>query len=268
MRTLIALSLSLPLLACAGSGGTDATLPATSREADAPVTAGSLLLRDELWPFRVELLRPVVPVDGSGALAPMPGVLVRVEPGGVARVDFGRFGRHEVPVDATDLVERANRVRVGEETKLAPNLVLTIGNKLLDSARDEVHPFPLARDVRLRALLCVFADPASPDFPGVADALRPLAGREGVQSVLFPLGGLRDGRVRQRLRALDWPIPFVFDRFSRLYTRSIAGEEVALPHAMLLTPNGRVLIQGPVSPRLARELDAALGEDARLLVGR
>ena len=55
------------------------------------------------------------------------GVLIRVEAPGVARVDFGRDGLHEVPVVKTDLVERANQIRRGEAEKLAPNFLLAIG---------------------------------------------------------------------------------------------------------------------------------------------
>jgi hypothetical protein len=62
-----------------------------------------------------------LPTDGSV------GVLIRVEDGGIARIDFGRDGLREVPIAMTDLVDRANRVRSGELVKLAPNFVLAIG---------------------------------------------------------------------------------------------------------------------------------------------
>ena len=70
------------------------------------------------------------------------GVLIRVEASGLARIDFGRDGLYEVPVGATDLVERANRIRTGELRKMAPNFVLAIGPRLVDSAG--AHAAPLS----------------------------------------------------------------------------------------------------------------------------
>ncbi len=233
--------------------------PHVAADPGAPaVTAENVAELDRFWPFRITMLREYTPAGASEPLPLRPAVLIRVESGETLRADFSRHGRHEVPIAATDLIEQANRVRLGVEAKMAANLVLTIGNKLLDPASEEARSFVVPRDTDLEAFLCVFADPAAEDFPAVADALRRFAGREGALTVLFPQSELRDSSVWRRLRALDWKVPFVLDRFSRLYARSILGEGVATPHWMVLTPNGRVLGRGPVSEGAGDSIAAAL----------
>ena len=101
------------------------------------------------------------------------GVLIRVEASGVARIDFGRDGLHEVPVAKTDLVERANRIRTGEAEKLAPNFLLAIGPRLVDSAADALRPLPYAAVAEQRGFLCVFADPGAKDVRCAGSGARP-----------------------------------------------------------------------------------------------
>jgi len=266
MRSLSRFSLCIAMvLVSAAVGARDDGLYTGAGPSAPPVTLANLMESDRFWPFRVTLVQDLVPPGASETLPRIPGVLVRVDSPQTLRMDFGRFGRHQVPVASTDLLERANRVRLGEETKVAPNLVLTLGNKLLGSEGDEVAPVLVARDTDVEAFLCVFADPAAEGFEEVADRLRPFQGREKLFALLLPQGEWRDARVRQRLRELDWTVPFVFDRFSRAYARSIAGEDTSFPHAMLLSPDGRVLARGAVTKDLAPALEAALPAASRNL---
>src|SRR5262245_28318631 len=76
-----------------------------------PVTAKNLLASERFWPYHVALPKAWKPPGSQQALpAGTRGVLIRVEREGLARVDFGRDGLVEVPVDATDLVAQAERV--------------------------------------------------------------------------------------------------------------------------------------------------------------
>jgi hypothetical protein len=226
--------------------------------AAAPVTAGNLLENDRFWPFHVVPTRDWTPPGAEAPLPRIPGVLVRVNDDGTLRADFGRFGRHELPVAATDVVERANQVRLGRDEKMAPNLVLTIGNKMLDTRKDgKVSHHLVDRDTELEAFLCVFADPMGDDFAALADRLRSFDGRSDLLTVVFPITERKDSSVRRRLREIDWKVPFVIDRFAEPYRRSIAGEDTALPHVMLLSREGRVLHRGGVTPDLVAQLDAA-----------
>jgi hypothetical protein len=193
----------------------------------------------------------------------MLGVLIRVESAQLARVDFGRNGRHRVPIDHTDLVERANRVRRGELRKAAPNFLLAVGTKLANAASETSHPFRVRDAGNLRGALCVFADPDGPEFEALAAALRPLHARPGVLTILFPLGQHRDADVGARLRSLAWAVPFVFDRYAEAYTRSLLGDEALLPAVLLQTTEGRLIFHGPwradIAPQLASAIDAAFG---------
>lgn len=224
-----------------------------------PVEAGSLLESDRFWPYRTGLTRtwspePAVPGLPAGAI----GVLVRVEPGGLARIDFGRDGIHRVPVEATDLVARAERVRRGEHPKVAPNLVHAVGPRLGDAAAEEPAPFRFERAGAVRRVLSVYADPSAPGFEVLARELAPLRDRAGLLTVLFPQGSHPDLAVRARLRELGWPVPFVLDHMAEAYTRSQLDAEATLPAVQLQTPDGRLLFSAAWRPGIAGSLAGAL----------
>lgn len=228
--------------------------------AAAAVTADNLLANDRFWPWRVSLLRP-----WKSLRTETTGVLVRVEPEGVARIDFGRDGVHEVPVSGTDLVERANGVRMGEESKLAPNLVRSLAPRLIDSAAAPPGPLGFAPAMEADALLCVIADPQAKGFDALAAQLAPLRTRAKLLTVLLPIGDVDDPELYEKLRALEWPVPFVYDHLAESYARSIFAGGIDRPAVALQTPEGRLLFQGPWSAetaaKLATAIDEAIGEE-------
>lgn len=240
MRHSFALPLLALLLACqAADRGTVA--------ASAPLREASLLANERFWPYQVALLR-----DGSV------GVLIRVEPGGVARIDLGRDGLRDVPIADTDLVERAKRVRRGALDKSAPNFVLAIGSRLVDSSGPKLAPYSFESALQKAGFLCVFADPAAADFAELANALAPLHERHGVATILFPTGRLSDALVREKLQALRWTVPFVYDHLSEAYARTLLPESLRAPAVLLQTSEGRVLLASAWSPDVTAELTAAL----------
>jgi len=225
----------------------------------AVVTDANLLASERFWPYQVTLTSEWRPAGRVAPLAPdTSGVLIRVEPSGLARIDFGREGLYETPVARTDLVVVANRVRTGEAEKLAPNLVLAIAPRLVDASADTLRPFPFSGAANASGFLCVYADPAAPGFPALAQALAPLRGRHSVVTLLFPQGEHSDSEVRERLRALDWSVPFVYDHLAEAYTRTLLDAATASPALQLLTREGRVLWEGVWRPDRLPELDAAL----------
>lgn len=240
-----------------------ALVPAPQRAADdAPaVTEQNLLASERYWPYHVALTKPVRALEPGTS-----GVLIRVERSGLARIDFGRDGLLEAPVAATDLVERANRVRRGELQKKAPNFVLALGPRLVDTSSPVPSPFSFARAGAQRGFLTVFADPEAERFGELAEALAPLAGRDGLLTILLPQGGHADAAVHEKLRALGWNVPFVYSHLAGPYTRSLLPAAAASPALMLQTPDGRVLFQGAweagVVPELSRAFDAALGRQS------
>jgi len=228
--------------------------------AAAAVTPANLLGNERFWPYHVSLTRAWRPEERESPLLPgASGVLIRVEDGGSARIDFGRDGLYTVPVAATDLVERANSVRRGELEKMAPNFVLAIGSRLIDAAADPPRAQTF-RDVGERhVFLSVFADPRAPDFEALAKSLAPLHERAGLLTIVFPQGERPDPEVWERLRALGWPVAYVPDHLADSYTRSLLPEGLAPPALLLQTREGRLLFQAPAEPAAVAALDAALG---------
>jgi hypothetical protein len=226
----------------------------------AAVTRANLLASERFWPYRVALSRAWQPPGPEQALpSGATGVLIRVEEDGKhARIDFGRDGIHEVPVDQTDLVESANRVRRGELEKLAPNFVLAIGPRLLDSKGDALHPLGFRAASEQRLFLCVFADPSASDFASLAQALAALDGRPGLLAVLFPHGRHGDVPVHDRLHALSWTPAFVYDHLAEAYSRTLLAEGTPLPFLLLQTGEGRVLFGSRWEAGAVAKIESAL----------
>jgi hypothetical protein len=241
-----------------GSAGHSSSLPAhEARDPGAAVvTEENLAASERFWPYQVAL------TGRRGETGRIPagvtGVLIRVEAGGLARVDFGRDGLLEVPIGETDLLERANRIRLGEAEKLAPNLVLAIGPRLLDSAAASPAPFDVQRVSEHRFVLCVFADPAADGFEDLARSLAPLREHGELLTVLFAQGEHADAWVRDRLRERSWTVPFVYDHLAEAYTASLLGARATLPAVLLLTAEGSVLLERPFTPEVAPELRETL----------
>lgn len=256
--------LALCLLAARTAAGAGAVTTYDASDPAAPVvTQENLLASERFWPYRVALDEPWQP---PGRERPIParydGVLLRVEADGRATVDFGRHGRWTVPVAETDLLARANQVREGSLTKLAPNLTLVLGPRLVPSDKPINYALKdLAWSVP--GYLLVFAAPE--DFEELASALAPLHERHGVWMVLFPQGQHVDGKIRQQIRSLDWKVPFLPDAYAEAYTFSQLGEDVPLPAVMLQTNEGRLLFQGSwgadTVAELRSTLDAAFGTE-------
>jgi len=233
-----------------------------SADRDAPVVSAKHLLEsDRFWPYRVALVEPWQPVPRAEPLSTeLDGVLIRVEPGGLARIDFGRGGVQRVPVEKTDLLERANRVRLGEEEKSMPNLAYQVGSRLVDATSDTPRGYPLPDTMTRRGFLCVFADPGAPDFAQLATALAPLANHPDVLTVLFPQGQHDDVALREKLRAQGWNVAFVFDYMSEAYTGTLVDPGTPMPVIQLQTNEGRMVLEGPWKQGFEKRIAAALAE--------
>lgn len=223
------------------------------------VTEANLLASERFWPYQVGLTRVVRPEGRAEPLAlGTTGVLIRVGEDAVARVDFGRDGLYELPAAATDVVERANRIRRGELEKMAPNHVLAMGTRLVDASADPPRGHSFRTVVERRGFVSVFADPAAPGFAELAKALAPLRERSDVLVMLYPQGGHEDSAVYERLRALDWRVPFVHAHLTAPYTRTQLPDELHPPAVLVQTPEGRLLFQRTWGPGIAEELLAAV----------
>lgn len=239
----------------------DASADRPSANDGGEITAANLLENDVFWPYHVALVRDVSqPSDGRRLSKEAIGVLVRIDEGGIARIDFGRYGRYDVPVEQTDVVARANRVRSGTEFKMGPNFTLSIATKLLDSASPRLRPFPYRAQNDLRGVLCVVADPDAAGFEEMAQALAPLHRMNGVMTVLLPQVEGHDAATRERLRALGWTVPFAFDVFSEGVARALMPADATTPWVILQTNEGRVFYQSSYRPEVAAEVERAIGQ--------
>ncbi len=258
-RLALAFALLLPGATHAGSGSMTQEVP-EYRVADPsapPVTESNLLSSERFWPYQTELAK-----QWQSLAVGSSGVLIRVEASGLARIDFGRDGLLRVPVAVTDLVARANEIRLGRAEKPAPNVLWAIGARLVDSTSEDTRAFPFGDAASHSVFLCVFADPWRRELAGLVSALAPLGRRAGVQTILFPQSRRPDSQVAGQLRAMKWTPPFVYAHLSEPYTESLLDDPKTLPAVLLVTADGRVLHQGRLSRESAQRLEAALAAQA------
>jgi len=247
--------------------------PAAQAAAPAPtdgevVNESNLLDQSRYWPYRVAVLErwdrgPDLPPVQANRV----GVLIRVEPSGNPRIDFGGYGNLEIPVASTDVLERANRIRLGEDAKPAPNFTYAIRTRMLSSEGARPSTLPATWADARQGFLCVFADPESDAFESIAVALAPLRDRHGVGTILFPQGTASDARVHERLHELGWLVPFLPDFLSEPYTMTLLPELPDAPFVLLQTDEGRVLHEGPLSADVAAvetALDRGFGDESAL----
>ena len=225
-----------------------------------PVTAENLYEKERYWPYRVSLVESFQPAGGEKLVQRNRiGVLIRVEPSGNPRIDFGHFGNWEVPVEKTDVVEQANRVRLGEERKDAPNFTYAIRTRILSSRDEEqIAQEDVFWSASKEAFLCVFADPLAEGFDALASSLVELSDRDPVGTIFFPQGQVPDPVVHARIRQLGWEVPFLADFLSEAYTETVLPEEKELPRVMLQTAEGRVLYEGLLRADTAAALRVAI----------
>ena len=228
--------------------------PYIVKDVSAPqVTAENLIRNERLWPYQVALTKRDLSAQVPTGVD---GVLIRVEENHRVRIDFGRDGVHTVPVAITDVVQRANALRLGEATKIAPNLVLAIGPRLQGSPMGMLRvPLDFVTKER-RGFLLVFADPKSEQFESIARALTPFSEHPGVMTALLPQTLVDEGTFGERMRSLGWKVPYVYDFLVPGYTDSLLADSVKLPAVGLFTAEGRTLLLSEWNAGLAAALEA------------
>ncbi|HEU4429269.1 MAG TPA: hypothetical protein VFT98_10990 [Myxococcota bacterium] len=218
------------------------------------VSEENLLASERFWPYRVAVTKR----DLSSPLAAgSEGVLIRVENGARARIDFGRDGVHTVPVAITNLVDEANKVRLGELKKLSPNLTLALGPRLSGSALG-LGRLPLQETTAKRGFLVVFADPKSEQFDALAKSLAPFQKHPGVLTVLLPQSLVNESTFGTRLASLGWTVPYVYDYLAAGYTDALLPDGTRVPAVTLQSAEGRLVFEGAWSPDVVPALRAAL----------
>ncbi len=228
-----------------GFGLSGCTDPSGNTAADGPITAENLPLRDDYWPQKVHLTKSWAPESGE-AVRPI-GVLVRVESPELARIDFGHQGIHEVPIGVTDLVERANELREQGPGSKIGNVTRMIGGALGDPRSEVWQPYPRS-EVAGQDFLLVAAPLDAALLREMAEPLARVDAMNGVRVIYMAQGDTTTEEILRVLHEIGWTTPFLRQRFVRAATDGYLGEELTLPWLGLLTPNGRVLHQGPWPP--------------------
>ena len=224
-----------------------------------PVTVSNLAAREALWPYRTTLVEVWQP---EGRDAPLRvgtnGILIRIGTQERARIDFGSAGKYDVPIAKTDLVETAERIRRGEIEKSTPNFTRVVETRLVEPAADTLVGLTPPAVAGRPGFLCIFADPAGEELAALAAAFAPLRDRGDVMTILFPQGRHPDALMRERLRALGWTVPFVYDFLSEPYTQTLLAAGTPMPFVVLQTNEGRIVFERAWSPTIVPALTSAL----------
>ncbi|MGB0619026.1 MAG: hypothetical protein ACPGVZ_06085 [Myxococcota bacterium] len=209
----------------------------------APVTLENLVASERFWPHQVQLVEDWKPDGFVGDFGWGMGVVIEVDAASRVRVDFSRFGKHWIPASVTDIIARANAIRLGESVKFKPNLVLALGNRLLDPTGRTLAEAKVDL-LDQNAFVLVFADPLAPDFPALVTELAPAFERTGIHFVLLAQGGHPDFHVWKGCHDAGWPGSFLLDRFAPAYSEGFLDAETPMPWVEIRSPEGRRLWQG------------------------
>ena len=214
-----------------------------SERESAVVDSSNWNASERFWPYRVSLTPPASASGEAGAMR-LEGVVVHLDSTGRIRVDLGRDGVRTVPLESTDFLARANEVRLGSRTKLAPNFILAYGNRLLDVSNDPIRALRIDSLAGSRFFICLLAHPHDSRLPEWTEATRQLTEAvDGVVAIFFPLpdpviettGGLN------RLHEADWPGFVMMAQYALPYRLSLWDGDPTQPLLMAFSPERHLL---------------------------
>jgi hypothetical protein len=229
-------------------------------DTNAPVvTHANALASERFWPYQVALTQDWAAPSGKQLGAGLTGVLIRLDSAGNARVDFGRDGLHTLPLGFTDFLARANAVRTGAATKVAPNFTYAIAPRLVDAQRETPRRLPFDESFEIAAYLAVFSSGDSREIASLAKSLTPLvASQSRVKLTLFAQAERPDPELHTELRKAGWPGAFLMDHLAEAYARTLVDDLAATPQLALYSAEGRELWRSDASARSLAGLRAAL----------
>lgn len=213
------------------------------------------------WPTRVWLEEPLIDEQGEVLVRPQrPGVLIYLRPDGRTRVDFGRHGPHTVPVTQTNLASEARRIASAQGTKIFPNLLGMLMNRVVDTEAETLEVMHLAaEDIRGGRILLVFADTREVDVAELTQFASSVEQAGNVSLTTFvPITDELDGDVHSDLRAGGWTSPFVMTPMAKSYVPAMLESGLPRPFARLCTDEGKILAEGPPDTATLQAMRAAL----------
>jgi hypothetical protein len=232
------------------------------KSASDEVTLSNLADREAEWPYQVRLVKAWKPTGYEGEFGwgeGTTGTILRIEPPARLRVDFGRFGKVWVPADATDVVARANQVRIGEIQKFGPNLAAALNHRLLDPSERSLAEYREDLFVKPRQVyVVIFADPIASSFGEIAKASHEWAKIPGSLVVLVALGQVDDAHVYKACYDAGWKGVFLMDRFAPAYAEGYLEPSDPRPAVHVMSPEGRLIFGSSWSkPAASRIAEAA-----------
>ena len=232
----------------------------TAAKPDSPaITLETLAENEQFWPHQVQLTEDWTPKGWEGDFAWGLGVLLRVDQRGRLRVDFSRHGKHWVPAQVTDVLARANAIREGRGHKYAPNLVLALGNRLLDPSDRELAESQVDL-LSQRAFVVVFADPQEPSFATLSKNLADVESIQGIHVTLISQSDQSDAYVYKSCHEARWPGSFLLDRFARAYSEGFLEDKMDVPKIQILSPEGTLLWESSGRESVGSQVSEVLAE--------
>ena len=220
------------------------------------ITAENIFDYEQYWPNIIQVSADWQPPPGApNRPQVLQGVLVRIEQNGTVRMDLARYGRADLSIAQTDIVERANAVYRGEVFKHEGNLTLQIGNILVSSEASAPGP-QSSRPIKMApVLLCVFADPRAEEFGALAKRLAEFSRATQIVPIFIPQNVERGDLefVHATLREHAWTAPFVYPDRAPVRTEILLREPPEASHLLLLTREGRILFNEPYDAEAALE---------------
>lgn len=226
-----------------------------------------------LWPARAALTAEwTAPSNGRMLSKGAEGVLIRLEPGSPieALIDFGRRGLHRIPIEQTDVVERARKLSSGDMNKEFPNWSLMLGRGF-----SKIAPGSGGLNIEVKALLpyrhllIVYLDDNPEDMRAVAEELAAdteLYATTKTFVVVFPREDFAASGVSTVIEAMKGngleEIAFMAPHVSEPYARSIDHRIPGYPACVLADVEGKTLYEPGIEPRT---VEAMLGEIRRTL---
>ena len=215
-----------------------------TQESTGTITRENILENERYWPDIVAMVEPWTAPDSERLIKQgYRGALIRVDELGRTRIAFGRHGNHDIPLELTDLISRANDVKAGSRYKIAPNFLAQFGTQFVHPSSEEMIPYPLLELARSNRFLCIFANPRGEGFAELARQLSSLGSSPGVQMLFFPLAMKRDETqvARDLLKAASLPTPFAYPEAAEVHARTLLGEVPTAAYALLVSSEGRLL---------------------------
>lgn len=228
----------------------------------AAITSENVYERDRYWPDQVVLPEPVELESGNETRPNQRAIVIRLlEPGDEVLLDFGRGGVHTVPIEQTDFVERAEAMRTGERTQIAPNLVLALSSRLVDPDGENPVGYQYDHAKGWDAFALIVAAPAQLDFEALKPVIEGLW-EAGVHPIWIPLDRESDVRVWKPLYDHQVNLPYVFRHFAEPYVNVLGIDDLEPPYYMLMTENGKLLDSGYIESLSAERAVQQFGIDS------